>query len=94
MDWVKIFKIMDLVKKTWLAKQTIHKRNYEYITILIEDAGTRARFKSGKQETPYRIQYVRIRDIMKYIKENSDHELVFIWEKSEWQEWQHHLKRK
>ena len=80
MEGIKTYKIMELVKKTWFAKQTIHKRDYEYIPVLMEYVWTRARFRAGKQETPYRREYIKVTDVMKYIKTNTWKELVFKWE--------------
>lgn len=80
MEGIKTYKIMELVKKTWFAKQTIHKRDYEYIPVLMEDVWTRARFRAGKQETPYRREYIKVTDVIKYIKTNTWKELVFKWE--------------
>lgn len=85
MEWIKVFWIMDLVKKEWSYKQAIHKNKSEYIPVMISDAGTRARMKAGKQEKPYRIQYVRLKDIMQYIKQETWKELIFKWEeKTKW----------
>ena len=88
MEWVKFYWLHELADKDRRATQTIYTKADEYIPILVEDAGTRTRFRNWKQDKPYRKQFLRLKDIQKYIKEKTGKDLIFKWEeqKSEWQQ--------
>lgn len=96
MEGIRFFWPHQLAKLDKHSTQTIYESKDEYIPILIEDAWTRTRFKAGKQEKPYRKQFIRLRDIARYVKEHTGKELIFRWEeeKSEWQKPHRPLKKK
>lgn len=93
MEWVRPYGVKYLVRIDKRASATIYNKADEYIPILIEDAWTRTRFKNWKQDRPYRVQHIRIKDVQKYVKEKTWKELIFKWEEPKAWQWKKRFRK-
>jgi hypothetical protein len=72
---IESYTLWELAKKEKLDWRTIKKR-YEYIPVKFKNWQTKSQFNYGRSNKDYTIKYVRLKDILKLLKEEIDFTFV------------------